>query len=55
MKAFHQSENVIFPAGLLNKVDEYRKKRGLKRSTLLRKATEEFLKKTEDEKDNLYL
>ncbi len=39
--------NVIFPAGLLNKVDEYRKKRGLKRSTLLRKATEEFLKKTE--------
>lgn len=37
--------NVIFPAGLLNKLDDYRKKSGLKRSTLLRKATEEYLKR----------
>ncbi|MGD8781970.1 MAG: type II toxin-antitoxin system HicB family antitoxin [Ignavibacteria bacterium] len=37
--------NVIFPAKLLNKVDNYRKKMGLKRSTLLMIATEEYLKK----------
>lgn len=37
--------NVIFPTRLLNKVDNYRRKRGLKRSTLLKIATEEYLKK----------
>lgn len=37
--------NVIFPSRLLNKVDEYRRKRGLKRSALLKMATEEYLDK----------
>ncbi len=37
--------NVIFPTGLLTKVDNFRKKSGLKRSTFLRKATEEYLQK----------
>ena len=41
--------NVIFPAGLLSKVDKFRKKRGLKRSTFLRQATEDFLQKNENE------
>ena len=35
--------NIIFPARLLNKIDEYRKRTGLKRSTLLKIATEEYL------------
>ena len=35
--------NVTFPASYLNKVDEYRKVNGLKRSTLLLKAVEEYL------------
>ncbi len=35
--------NVTFPSGALEKVDEFRKKRGLKRSTLLLKAVEEYL------------
>lgn len=39
--------NVIFPAGLLQKVDRFRKQKGLKRSTLLKQATEEYLNKHE--------
>ncbi len=35
--------NVIFPTDFLNKIDMFRKKRGLKRSTLLLKAAEEYL------------
>jgi predicted RNase H-like HicB family nuclease len=37
--------NVIFPSKLLKKVDDYRRKTGLKRSTLLKIATEEYLSK----------
>lgn len=37
--------NVIFPSRLLKKVDDLRKKTGLKRSTLLKIATEEYLEK----------
>ena len=35
--------NVIFPANVLNKIDDFRKTHGLKRSTLLLKAAEEYL------------
>lgn len=35
--------NVSFPANTLTKVDEYRKAKGLKRSSLLLKAVEEYL------------
>jgi len=35
--------NVIFPTKTLQKVDHFRKKAGLKRSTLLQKAAEEYL------------
>lgn len=35
--------NVIFPANILNKIDKFRKTHGLKRSTLLLKAAEEYL------------
>lgn len=37
--------NIIFPAQLLKEVDEFRKETGLKRSTLLKIATEEYLQK----------
>lgn len=37
--------NIIIPKNLLERIDKFRKKRGLKRSTLLRQAAEEFLKK----------
>jgi len=37
--------NVIFPSRFLKKVDNFRKKTGLKRSTLLKIATEEYLDK----------
>jgi predicted RNase H-like HicB family nuclease len=37
--------NIIFPSRLLREVDEFRKKTGLKRSTLLKIATEEYLEK----------
>lgn len=37
--------NIILPSRLLRKVDSYRKKTGLKRSTLLKIATEEYLNK----------
>lgn len=37
--------NVIFPTSLLNKMDDYRMRQGLKRSTLLQKAVKEFLDK----------
>jgi predicted RNase H-like HicB family nuclease len=37
--------NVIFPSKLLKKVDDFRRKTGLKRSTLLKIATEEYLEK----------
>lgn len=35
--------NVIFPAGVLKQIDRFRKKKGLKRSTFLQKAAEEYL------------
>lgn len=35
--------NVIFPVDVLKKVDKFRKKKGLKRSTFLQKAAEEYL------------
>lgn len=35
--------NVIFPRRVLNAVDEFRKNVGLKRSTFLQKAAEEYL------------
>lgn len=35
--------NVIFPAEILKKIDTFRKKKGLKRSTFLQKAAEEYL------------
>lgn len=35
--------NVIFPAEILKKIDRFRKKKGLKRSTFLQKAAEEYL------------
>ena len=35
--------NVIFPAEVLKKIDKFRKKKGLKRSTFLQKAAEEYL------------
>jgi metal-responsive CopG/Arc/MetJ family transcriptional regulator len=37
--------NVVFPANLLNQVDRFSKEKGLKRSLVLRKATEEYLQK----------
>ena len=45
LKSYTQSKrfNVIFPTKVLKKVDEYREKKGLKRSTLLLKAVEEYL------------
>jgi len=36
--------NVIFPTKILQRVDRFRKQAGLKRSTLLQKAAEEYLK-----------
>jgi len=35
--------NVIFPADMLRRIDSFRKKAGLKRSTFLQKAAEEYL------------
>ena len=35
--------NIIFPLRLLKKIDEFRKRTGLKRSTLLKIAAEEYL------------
>jgi predicted RNase H-like HicB family nuclease len=35
--------NVIFPADVLKQIDKFRKKNGLKRSTFLQKAAEEYL------------
>lgn len=37
--------NVIFPADVLKKIDTFRKKAGLKRSTFLQKAAEQYLAK----------
>jgi len=37
--------NVVFPATLLSKVDQFTKEKGLKRSLVLRKAAEEYLQK----------
>ncbi len=37
--------NIIFPSTLLKKVDDFRKKTGLKRSTLLKIATQEYLER----------
>ena len=39
--------NIIFPSRLLRKVDEFRNKSGLKRSTLLKIATEQYLEREE--------
>jgi len=38
-----QRFNVIFPLKILKKVDSFRKMKGLKRSTFLQKAVEEYL------------
>lgn len=38
-----QRINIIIPSRLLKKVDEFRKRTGLKRSTLLKIAAEEYL------------
>lgn len=38
-----QRFNVIFPLRILKKIDSFRKKQGLKRSTFLQKAAEEYL------------
>ena len=35
--------NVIFPSNILKAVDNFRKKIGLKRSTFLQKAAEEYM------------
>jgi antitoxin HicB len=35
--------NVIFPSEVLKQIDKFRKKKGLKRSTFLQKAAEEYL------------
>lgn len=35
--------NVIFPANVLDRIDTFRRKAGLKRSTFLQKAAEEYL------------
>lgn len=35
--------NVIFPAEMIHRIDTFRKKIGLKRSTFLQKAAEEYL------------
>lgn len=35
--------NVIFPAEMLKQIDKFRRKKGLKRSTFLQKAAEEYL------------
>jgi len=37
--------NVVFPANLLSQVDQLSKEKGLKRSMVLQKATEEYLQK----------
>ena len=37
--------NVIFPLKILKRIDSFRKQQGLKRSTLLLKAVEEYLLK----------
>jgi len=37
--------NIIIPAGILDKIDGYRKKVGLKRSTFLVHAAEEYLER----------
>ncbi len=39
--------NVILPAQVLGRIDDFRKKIGLKRSTFLQKAAEEYLEKHE--------
>ena len=44
--------NVIFPSRLLKKVDDYRRRTGLKRSTLLKIATEEYLSKQKSSSAN---
>jgi len=40
-----QRFNVIFPSNELKRIDRYRKEKGLKRSTLLLKATDEYMKR----------
>lgn len=39
--------NVIFPTSVLQHIDNYRKKAGLKRSTFLQRAAEEYLQNHE--------
>lgn len=45
MASYQKSKrfNVIFPAEVLKQIDKFRKKKGLKRSTFLQKAAEEYL------------
>lgn len=40
--------NVIFPVQVLKRIDTYRKKEGLKRSTFLQKAAEAYLRQHEN-------
>lgn len=44
--------NVIFPSKFLKRIDTFRKKTGLKRSTFLMKASEEYLRHHNREKRN---
>ncbi|HCC25392.1 MAG TPA: hypothetical protein DEP85_07815, partial [Holosporales bacterium] len=39
--------NVIFPTRVLKRIDLFRKKEGLKRSTFLQKAAEDYLRQHE--------
>ncbi len=41
--------NVIFPVETLRRIDAFRKKAGLKRSTFLQKAVEKYLQEYEQE------
>ncbi len=47
LRSYEQSKrfNVIFPKTVLEKLDNYRKKKGMKRSSLLRQAVEEYMNK----------
>lgn len=41
--------NIILPSRILKRIDLFRKKRGLKRSTFLQKASEEYLQKYQED------
>ncbi len=42
--------NIILPSAILKRIDSFRKKRGLKRSTFLQKASEEYLQRYNEPK-----